>query len=1033
VGALSLAVVGLTIAGPMSTAEAVVPCPPTNIWVNTGTIPGVLQEYSPTGTLVSSHPTGLFYDIAFSSDGKTLYGINVGTMSVIDPATGATLSTIPTTGITTGGLPNALSTMSDGTLLLGVGSGIYTLDPATGVAVRYATFPAGYFSGGDFITISDGDIIVSAAPIVADGGSPLFRMHPDKTFTQIGTIPSSYGLAQSSGVVYSAGSDGILSSIDALPAGPSTAVLPTTPIADAGVPLFGATSIQDAGCAPFFQQQKVSDKASYVVSDPVTYTITVTNTGAYPGTAALVDPIPSTVLASAVTCVGSGGTTCAGNVVGNVVSGSIDAPPGGVATFTVSGTAVAAGSATNVATVTPTTTGCGPECGGGDASTSSVIASADARLSLVKTAHLVDSNGNGLADSGEAINYTFLVTNTGNVTLSTVGVTDPKVGPVSCPTQTLAPGASTTCATVASYFVTDADVLAGGVVNTAAAHGTPPPGVAPVVPPTDTVTTPTPVPVGGLAITKSAQLNDANGNGLADAGETIQYSFQLTNTGTVALSTVGVTDPRAGSVTCPQATLPAGASETCTADNLYTVVEADVLAGGVQNTATGHGTTPPGVSPIAPPTDTIVVPSPIAGAGLSLLKSAQLNDTNGDGLADVGETIQYSFVLTNTGNVTLNSVTVSDPKAGPVTCPVTTLAPGAATTCTADALYTVTEADVVAGGVVNTATGGATPPPNVGVIPPTDTLTTPTPAAAAGLALVKSGHLNDANGNGLADPGETIDFSFELTNTGNTTLTAVGVSDPNAGAVTCPTDTLAPGASETCTADAAYTVTEADVLAGNIVNTATGAATPPAGVNQVVPPVDTVTIPAAIPVGSLTLVKRAHLNDANGNGLADLGETIDYTFDLTNTGNTTLSALTVDDPKAGSVTCPQLTLAPAATITCSADSPYTVTEADIAAGDVVNVATANGTPPAGVPPIVPASDTVSTPINPAEVIPPASPGNPGNPGNPGPIALGPSVATGGYLVTNAPSGWLWGVGSAIALIVAAGGSFLLRRMTRSRS
>ena len=213
-------------------------------------------------------------------------------------------------------------------------------------------------------------------------------------------------------------------------------------------------------------------------------------------------------------------------------------------------------------------------------------------------------------------------------------------------------------------------------------------------------------------------------------------------------------------------------------------------------------------------------------------------------------------------------------------------------------------------------------------------------------------------------------------------------------------------------------------------NTATGTATPPAGVNQVVPPVDTVTIPAAIPVGSLTLVKRAHLNDANGNGLADLGETIDYTFDLTNTGNTTLSGLTVDDPKAGSVTCPQLTLPPAATITCTADSPYTVTEADIAAGDVVNVATANGTPPAGVPPIVPASDTVSTPINPAEVIPPASPGNPGNPG---PIALGPTVATGGYLVTNAPSGWLWGVGSAIALIVAAGGSFLLRRMTRSRS
>jgi uncharacterized repeat protein (TIGR01451 family) len=545
----------------------------------------------------------------------------------------------------------------------------------------------------------------------------------------------------------------------------------------------------------------------------------------------------------------------------------------------------------------------------------------------------------------------------------------------------------------------------------------------------DTVTTPTPVPVGGLAITKSAQLNDANGDGLADVGETIQYSFLLTNTGTVALSAVNVSDPKAGAVTCPQPVLAAGASETCTADNLYTVVEADVVAGGVENTATGHGTTPPGVDPIVPPTDTVITPTPIAGAGLSLVKAAQLNDANGDGLADAGETIQYSFVLTNTGNVTLSSVGVSDRKAGPVTCPTTTLAVGASTTCTADNLYTVTEADILAGGVVNTATGQATPPPNVGLIPPTDTVTTPTPAAAAGLALVKSGHLNDANGDGLAALGETIDFTFDLTNTGNTTLTTVGVTDPKAGAVTCPTTTLAPRATVTCAADAPYTVTEADILAGNVVNTATGQATPPPGVNPIVPPDDTVTIPAELPVGALTLVKNAQLNDTNGNGLADVGETIDYTFVLTNTGNTTLSALSVHDPKAGTVTCPQQSLAPATAITCAADNPYTVTAADIAAGNVVNVATATGTPPDGVPPIEPPTDTVSTPINPPAVLPP---GNPGNPGNPGVSAPGPIVETGGRIVAADPSAWLWGAGSALALIAAASGVFLLPRKSRSR-
>ena len=66
------------------------------------------------------------------------------------------------------------------------------------------------------------------------------------------------------------------------------------------------------------------------------------------------------------------------------------------------------------------------------------------------------------------------------------------------------------------------------------------------------------------------------------------------------------------------------------------------------------------------------------------------------------------FLVTNTGNVTLTGVTVDDPLVGPVSCPVTTLAPGASTTCTAT--YTLTQADVDAGTVDNTATVTGTPP-----------------------------------------------------------------------------------------------------------------------------------------------------------------------------------------------------------------------------------------------------------------------------------------------------------------------------------
>ena len=67
--------------------------------------------------------------------------------------------------------------------------------------------------------------------------------------------------------------------------------------------------------------------------------------------------------------------------------------------------------------------------------------------------------------------------------------------------------------------------------------------------------------------------------------------------------------------------------------------------------------------------------------------------------SSVGDTIGYTFLVRNTGNVTLTNVNVSDPQVGSVSCPATTLAPGAQMTCTAT--YTLTQADIDAGTVDN--------------------------------------------------------------------------------------------------------------------------------------------------------------------------------------------------------------------------------------------------------------------------------------------------------------------------------------------
>src|SRR6185436_10594056 len=77
--------------------------------------------------------------------------------------------------------------------------------------------------------------------------------------------------------------------------------------------------------------------------------------------------------------------------------------------------------------------------------------------------------------AGEQISYSFLVTNTGNVTLAPVSVAETAftgTGPaptVVCPTgaASLAPAATVTC--TATYTATQADVDAGQINNTAVA------------------------------------------------------------------------------------------------------------------------------------------------------------------------------------------------------------------------------------------------------------------------------------------------------------------------------------------------------------------------------------------------------------------------------------------------------------------------------------------------------------------------------------------------------------------------------------
>ena len=94
-------------------------------------------------------------------------------------------------------------------------------------------------------------------------------------------------------------------------------------------------------------------------------------------------------------------------------------------------------------------------------------------IAIIKTAIFNDENKDGFAQAGETISYQFLVTNTGNVALTNVVVTDNLKGIVftGTPIALLDVGVSNNYAYVATYSITQADIIAGSVSNQAMAKG----------------------------------------------------------------------------------------------------------------------------------------------------------------------------------------------------------------------------------------------------------------------------------------------------------------------------------------------------------------------------------------------------------------------------------------------------------------------------------------------------------------------------------------------------------------------------------
>ncbi len=285
--------------------------------------------------------------------------------------------------------------------------------------------------------------------------------------------------------------------------------------------------------------------------------------------------------------------------------------------------------------------------------------------------------------------------------------------------------------------------------------------------------------VAGISI--DAKTNGSDGPYIA-VDAPVSWTYTVENTGDQSLSAISVTDPLVGSISCPVNALAAGESTTCTASGT-------AVAGQFNNTGSVTATAEFGASVNASDT------SSYFGSAPAIAVSAETNgpgESPSDGpYINTGDTVTWTYTVTNPGNVPLSSVTATDDHS--------TVSPGYVSGDTnGDSLLDTSETWLyTASGTAESSTVGS-PYSNEGTAAGTDPL---------GVGVNNS----DTSSYFGSDPSITIDVSnngpvvvtganvvwdFTVKNTGNVPLMLVAVTED--GTERCDLGTVAPGATATC-------------------------------------------------------------------------------------------------------------------------------------------------------------------------------------------------------------------------------------------
>ncbi len=289
----------------------------------------------------------------------------------------------------------------------------------------------------------------------------------------------------------------------------------------------------------------------------------------------------------------------------------------------------------------------------------------------------------------------------------------------------------------------------------------------------------------GIQIEKIASPNNPQGCTPLAPGETISYTFNVSNLGNTPINNVVLNDPLIDPInpipgptsgdTSNPGVLDVG--EIWVYNAVYTVLQQDILNGQVQNTATVNGQVQTSGNPYPVSNSDTVIVNLCQNAEISIVKSS--TSATGNCMSfEVDDVIDYTFLVTNEGDVDISNVVVNDTKlggviSGPASGDVNNngiLNVGEAWTYNAS--YTVTLADINFGSVVNTAeVDGNTA---LGQIDDTSNTVIVLICQTASISVIKS-QTNAAGG-----LGDFITYDIVVTNTGNTTVSNIEITDANA-------------------------------------------------------------------------------------------------------------------------------------------------------------------------------------------------------------------------------------------------------------